>query len=537
LAGRNDPDEPNDIAVSQKWLPGFAKKDRQSGVEVCPRDAKRPGAAEQPCLRFEISAPGQRTHDVKTQTALGVAGAIVLALATVITPNAFAGPANRRAGTEPRTNYPINLDGFGAPLPAVVSGLPDLTIFATGQMNFKEIEDLPQLGPLFNSTTCTGCHSQPATGGGGLIINEIRVRNNPDPGPVHIFAVDNMLRDGPQSQGGTPIFSGGVQAEPLGCQITAPGCQLSECQQEEASRTTFSTELPTCDPTSANFASGGNCVVGRAALPIFGDGLVEAVADQTLVQLAQSEPQAIQGVVKMVTENFLSTAHVGRFGWKDDHAFLRGFAGDAYLNEMGITNPDNPLDTSSCALGVTQYGITLEDTGIEDTIDADGEADIDRFSDFMRALAPPPTLPQTSAISAGQGVFSQIGCAGCHATSLTTSSNPASFIPPSTGGIPISSTLNQALARQTFHPYSDFLLHSMGSLGDGITSGSAGPTMMRTAPLWGLRAKSVFLHDGRAADIPTAISLHDGQGKAAAQAFQALSTQQQQNLLSFLDSL
>ncbi|MGD0119002.1 MAG: di-heme oxidoredictase family protein [Candidatus Binatus sp.] len=474
---------------------------------------------------------------MKTQTAFRVMGAILCALAMTIASNAFAGPANRRAATQAPPTYPINLDGFGAPLSAISSSIPDLTIFATGQINFKEIEDLPQLGPLFNSTTCTGCHSQPATGGGGLFIDEVRVRNNTDPGPVHIFAVDNMLRNGPQTQGTTTIFPSGMQAEPLGCQITVPGCQLSACQQEEASRTTFNTDLPTCNPTSANFTSGGNCVAGRAALPLFGDGLVEAVSDQTLIQLAQSEPQSIQGVAKMVTENFLTTAHVGRFGWKDDHAFLRGFAGDAYLNEMGITNPDNPVDTSSCALDVTQYGVTLEDTGIEDTTDPDGEADIDRFSDFMRGLAPPPTLPQTSAASAGQALFSKLGCAGCHAPTLTTSSNPASFIPPSTGGVAISSVLNKALSKQTFHPYSDFLLHSMGSLGDGITSGAAGPTMMRTAPLWGLRAKSVFLHDGRASDLPTAISLHDGQGKAAAAAFQALPTTQQQSLLSFLNSL
>jgi len=104
-------------------------------------------------------------------------------------------------------------------------------------------------------------------------------------------------------------------------------------------------------------------------------------------------------------------------------------------------------------------------------------------------------------------------------------------------GVPISATLNQALAKKTFHPYGDFLLHSMGSLGDGITSGTADPTMMRTAPLWGLRAKSIFLHDGRALDLPTAISLHDGQGKAASQGFQALSASQQQDLVNFLDSL
>ena len=474
---------------------------------------------------------------MKTQTALKTIGAIFCLLATMTPLNAYAGPANRSASTQPAPNYPINLDGFGAPIPAVANSISDLSTFATGQLNFKEIETLPQLGPLFNGTTCTGCHSQPATGGGGLFINEIRVRNNTDPGPVHIFAVDNMLRNGQQSQGGTPIFAAGVSAEPLGCQITVPGCQLSACQQEEAARTTFNPSLPTCDPTSTDFAGGGDCVSGRAALATFGDGLVEAVSDQALIQLANNEPKSVRGVPKMVTENFLNTAHVGRFGWKDDHAFLRAFSGDAYLNEMGISNPDNPTDTSNCAIGVTQYGVPLEDTGLEDTTGPDGRADIDRFTDFMRALAPPPTIPQNTSASRGANLFGNLGCAGCHAPSITTASNPASFIPASTGGTPISSTVNLALSKKTFHPYGDFLLHSMGALGDGITSGSAGPMMMRTAPLWGLRAKSVYLHDGRAGDIPTAISLHDGQAKAASQAFQALSTSQQQDLVSFLNTL
>jgi len=211
-------------------------------------------------------------------------GLILCVLATVSTPDAFVGPASPNAKS--RLNSSINLDGFGAPLPAVAKSVTDLAAFAAGQINFKRIQTVPQLGPLFNGTTCGGCHSQPSIGGGNLITSEIRVRDDPAPSPVQSFAVDNMLRNGPQMQGGTPIFANGMTAEPVGCQITVPGCQLSTCQQEEVSRTTFNTDLPTCDPSSANFANGGNCVVGRATLPLFGDGLVEAVADQTLIQLA-----------------------------------------------------------------------------------------------------------------------------------------------------------------------------------------------------------------------------------------------------------
>ena len=452
---------------------------------------------------------------------------------------ANAGPANRKAesGTGAQPSVPINVDGFGSPLPGVAQNQSDLSVFAAGQMNFKEVETLPQVGPVMNGVSCAGCHSQPAIGGGGLFINEIRVRNNTQPGPVHIFAVDNFLRNGPQTQGSAPIFAHGIEAEPMGCQITAPGCQLSPCQQEEVEKTTFSTNLGTCDPASADFQSGGNCVVGRSAVPTFGDGLIEAVSDQTFEQIAESEPPAIQGKVKMVTENFTNLAHVGRFGWKDDHSSLRGFSGDAYLNEMGITNPDNQQEVSQCAANANDYGLPLGDTGVEDPTDPDRRADIDRFSDFMRALAPPPPLAQNASARNGSKLFTSMGCAGCHVQSITTASNPASFIPASTGGVPISQTLNQTLANQTFHPYSDFLLHDMGSLGDGIASGTAGPTMMRTAPLWGLRAKSEFLHDGRAADLPTAIKLHDGQGKPAAQAFEALSAQQQLDVVNFLNTL
>src|ERR1700738_3842567 len=117
---------------------------------------------------------------------------------------------------------------------------------------------------------------------------------------------------------------------------------------------------------------------------------------------------------------------------------------------MGITNPDNQHEVSQCAANQKDYGIQLQDTGIEDTTGPDGRADIDRFSDFMRALAPPPTLPQNESAN----LFTPMGCAGCHTPSITTASNPASFIFATTGGAPISQTLSQALANQTFHPYS-----------------------------------------------------------------------------------
>ncbi len=431
------------------------------------------------------------------------------------------------------------MSGFGEPLPEIAHAgtrNPDLINFSDAQQVFKQVFNLPVLGPLFNNRSCAACHWQPAMGGSGEAISEIRVRDNPSGGPVHLFAADNCLRGGAQQQGGTTVFAAGLMSMPLGCQISDPNCQLSPCQQQELTATTFSVGLPICDPTSASFANGANCTAERQSTPLFGLGLVEAVADQTLIALASNEPPSVRGTVKTLQE--LGSERVARFGWKDDAATLRGFIVMATTNELGLTTPDNPVEVSTCASGQTQFGITLEDSASpEDTPDSTGRAKIDRMVDLVRETNAPPVLPETRSARLGGKIFSAIGCADCHTESLKTAANPASFIPTTTGGVAITRSLNHALANKIIHPFSDFLLHDMGSLGDGITSGAAGPTMMRTAPLWGARAKARYLHDGRAEDIATAIALHDGQAKPSAEQFNQLGPTQQQELLDFLGSI
>jgi Di-haem oxidoreductase, putative peroxidase len=463
----------------------------------------------------------------------------IVALAAMLA----AGRAQARAGAGAQTKggQAVTLSGFGNPLEAIRAEAArghgaDLRAFAAGQRQFVTVSTLPQLGPLFNGRSCVECHFQPAVGGSGGALREIRVRDNPNSGPVHIFATDNMLRLGVQRQGAMQIFPQGVTAAPAGCQLTAPGCQPSPCQQAELAATTFSTGLALCDPSSADFAAGSNCTAERQPPPLFGLGLVEAVADGTLAALAAAEPADVRAVARTVTE--FGQTRVARFGWKDDFATLRAFSGSAYLQEMGITNPDNPHEISICDQGQSQFGVLLDaPDDPEDTIGPDGRAKIDLFVDFIRALAPPPELTRNKSASAGRRLFASIGCADCHTPTLRTARDPQSFIPATTGGVAMGNSLARALRSRTFHPYSDFLLHDMGSLGDGITSGVAGPTMMRTAPLWGLRAKSLYLHDGRAPDLTSAIELHDGQGKSAATEFGNLSAGQQQELIDFLTVL
>jgi CxxC motif-containing protein (DUF1111 family) len=142
------------------------------------------------------------------------------------------------------------------------------------------------------------------------------------------------------------------------------------------------------------------------------------------------------------------------------------------------------------------------------------------FTDFMSMLAPPARGPATPSVVAGSAVFGRLGCDVCHAREMVT--GPSDIV---------------AMNRVRFEPFSDFLLHDMGSLGDGIVQGPASGAQMKTPPLWGLRLRSRYLRDGRATTVTDAIAAHDGQGAAARDAFAKLNDTQRQRLLDFLGSL
>jgi CxxC motif-containing protein (DUF1111 family) len=262
--------------------------------------------------------------------------------------------------------------------------------------------------------------------------------------------------------------------------------------------------------------SVANTVAKRRTTPLFGLGLVNNVPDQTFIDL-----QGVTGgVANMVFDVASGTMKVGRFGWKCQQASLFAFSGDAYLNEMGITTPLFPME--NCPQGdCTDFPVGPPANPKLPAVPNDATNDsLVAFTNFMTFLAAPPRGAITSDVQRGAAVFAQIGCANCHVPSLTTG--------PSTSA---------ALNNVTFFPFSDFLLHDMGSLNDGIAQGTAGTNQMRTAPLWGLRLLTTFLHDGSVNNIPSAILRHDGQGLAARNAFSSLKETQKNYLMAFLKSL
>ena len=371
----------------------------------------------------------------------------------------------------PPTTPPSAAD-FGSPLAGLTTA--QTNAFIEGREEFEGSDDAASgLGPAFNNVSCVACHSDPVTGGGSSIVE---------------------TRFGKNSNG---------RFDPL----TEKGGSLL---QDNAIDPSAQEALP----------PQANVVAKRKTTPLFGAGLIEAIPDAAiLAHASRQKPDGVTGRASIVQDVASGATRIGRFGWKAQHATLLSFAGDAYLNEMGITNrlfPSENAPNGNNAL-LAKYD-KVEDP--EDEVDpVTGRSDIDLFTDFMRLLAPPPQQRQNRAAAAGADLFNQIGCQTCHVPSMTT--GPSDIA---------------ALDRKNVPVFSDLLLHDMGSLGDGFAQGSAQPAEMRTAPLWGLRVRAPYLHDGRAATVDTAIRMHDGEA-AQARRFNRLSPDQQAQLLEYLNTI
>lgn len=364
----------------------------------------------------------------------------------------------------------------------LTNGHTPQAVFDANLEIFDEIETIEDgLGPVYNAKGCGVCHNNPVVGAGSS-ITELRAGH----------------------------FNGNSF-------VSHPGDSLIHTNA--------------IDAAIQEFVFDGNEVRSfRSSLPINGDGFVEATSNNTLIAIANGQPAAQRGTIVQVPilEGGSGVLRVGRFGWKAQHASLESFAGDAYLNEMGITNlMDGATDFAAENTSNGRSVAAFDD--VPDPED-DGE-DVEAFALFMRSLKAPPRGPITAAVNAGQTVFTQVGCAVCHVASIQ-SAPPGTII---NGGEEITSA---ALGNKIYHPFGDFLVHDVGT-GDGIVQngGPATRNRMRTAPLWGLRVRNRFMHDGLSFTLNDAIQRHANQGAASRAAFNARGATDRANLITFLRSL
>jgi CxxC motif-containing protein (DUF1111 family) len=367
--------------------------------------------------------------------------------------------------------------------------------FALDQEVYERNHDVGTgLGPVYNGTACVTCHENPNSGAASQ-ITELRVGHNAPQG--HFVNPTVFINDGQDTITGRSIVN----------------------------------DRAICPQAQEHIPATEDIIALRAALNTLGDGFVEAIPDQTLIAISKRQPGEsggkIQGeAIEVPIFEAPGKTRVGRFGWKDQHGSLLSFIADAYVNEMGVTNRLRPTD-------VTTVCKTTKDP--EDHPDRLGLADIDHFAQFIRGTMVPPrdtTLAETSAAIHGERVFNEIGCSTCHVATMVTA--PAGTIV--NGG---QFTIPDALANKIIHPYGDFLLHDVGT-GDGIvqTTGLYETAKeLRTAPLWGLRTKSRFMHDLKSLSVESAITRHKNEAADVEQKFSDLSPSDKQDLLDFLNSL
>jgi CxxC motif-containing protein (DUF1111 family) len=438
----------------------------------------------------------------------------------------------------------------------------DLDFFAQALSRFQEltsvsgtIEGSTGLGPGFNNNSCGACHAQPAIGGSSPALNpqvandfaHLDGASNPADtskflkasGPIReVRFVSNP--DGSLDGGVHDIFS-------IAGRTDAPGCNLPQ---------------PNFDQAIAN-----SNAVFRIPTPVFGAGLVEMTSDEAL--RLNLDATAEQRAALRIGGRFNTNGNDGtvtRFGWKAQNKSLLIFAGEAYNVEQGVTNELFPSDrfpagtSASVIANCTFNGVTEDATntlngqattvggvpnpnlGTTHGTASEMASDTANFAAFMRLLAPPvPTTSSASELN-GQKLVSTVGCALCHSPTLVTQNANGG----SNGPFP-------AMQGVTFHAFSDFAIHHMGStLSDGVNQGIAGPDEFRTAPLWGIGQRLFFLHDGRTSDLLEAIQAHSSPGHICTaserencgseadrviETFNDLKPSDRQDILNFLRSL
>ncbi len=307
-------------------------------------------------------------------------------------------------------------------------------------------------------------------------------------------------------------------------------------------------------PASAEFQSQ------RVSRPLMGLGFVETIPDPVINFSAARQglnKNAVHGRAVQVPQLYWPNPRFGRYGAKAQFSTLLSLLANELAVNEGISNP--LFNHSLFPEGMDKSPECLRGRLPADPND-DGTALL-KINFYLMTVAPPRPGASTGETVRGNSVFTKLGCAACHTQSMMTPGKVLVFNPDANAkeifaGIKESSppiagfqgryaifsdpkfVEMRALENKSFSPYSDFLLHDLGpALADGLAQQFASGAEWKTSPLWGLRYRKRYMHDGRAKTLPEAISLHGGQAEESAKAFLKLSEKEKNDLIAFLNSL
>lgn len=362
------------------------------------------------------------------------------------------------------------------------------------------------VGPLFNANACTQCHSSK--------------------GRQPIYLANNELNDailfrlGNKQGAAHPFYGEQMQHQSIDSGIATEGT-MYYTEVDANSDTPAGTRFD-FTPTDSNQPLGDTAISGRISPQLVGMGLLNLISEADIIAAADPDDannDGISGRVHWVNDN--RQRQIGRFGWKAINVSLRTQNANAMSQDMGLTTSVfiDPNCTANQPICVTSSnGGTPEVT----------DSSLDAVTDFMTALAVPERrINDLQTFNQGAKLFAQTGCASCHTPKQRTGD----------------SLRFPLLSQQIIYPYTDLLLHDMGtSLDDGVKEKNAQSYEWRTPPLWSigivaLDPEARFLHDGRAKSLTEAILWHGGEAETTKNNFKQLPAEKKETLLSFLKGI
>lgn len=433
------------------------------------------------------------------------------------------------AGNE--TVFDISNSAFGDDFP-VLNG-PGLTLLHdNGEVIFNEVFfPAPSyyytgLGPVYNNNSCNACHGGVGEG------------NPPAPGAPLGSMLFRISIPGTDPHGGpNPVPGFGGQLQNLAVTGVQPegtvNISYTDYNFQFADGSSYQLQVPSYTVAQTYTSYPGNAMLSpRVAPRLIGLGLLEAVPETEILQnvnnaLAVNDTTQINGKPNYVWDYTNNKLELGRFGWKSEQPTIKQQLAAAYQEDMGVTNSVFPQESS---YGQPQYN------AVQSIISTPGEPSPELLDStlyanvfYIQTLGVPARRnvynPQ---VLRGQQIFQQAQCASCHLPTMTT-------------GIDVAFP---ELSNVTIHPYTDLLLHDMGSgLADNRPTYKATGRQYRTAPLWGIGLVPIvdpsgqYLHDGRARTLMEAIMWHGGEAYNAKQYVKNLSASDRAALIAFLQSL